>query len=141
MVWLVVSTSKSADELQSTEHTKICPLLLHRVAGVACEWLPPFLDLSRTLRDTVKRVKVSDARSCAPRASRGPIVYQRHGFTQETTLISDDAAAILADRCKSRGYLPAKRAGCRPGGISLAAHSSSAMLLLLSARGPLGQRR
>ena len=47
--------------------------LLHRVAGVACEWLPPFLDLSHARRDTVKRVKLADARSCSPRISRGTL--------------------------------------------------------------------
>ena len=106
----VVPTSKSADELQSTEHTKICPLLLHRVVGEACEWLPPVLDLSHTQRDTYKRVKLTDALSCALCTSRGaiPIVCQCRGSTQETNFFSDDAAAILADRCQSRRHLSSR---------------------------------
>ena len=66
--------------------------------------------------------------------SRGPlpIVCERRGSTQETTFISDDTVVILGDSCKGRRHLPAKRADCRLGGICLAVHSSSAMLLLLS---------
>ena len=100
-----MATSKS-DELQSTEHCKISPVLPHRVAGVACEWLPPFLDFSRTRRDTVKRVMLSDGSYCTTRTCRGthPIFCERRGFTQQASLISDDAAAIFTDGCKSRPF-------------------------------------
>ena len=65
----------------------------------------------QNLIDTVKRVKLSSVRSCAPRASRGPlpIFSERRGTTVETTLISDDVVTFLADRCQSRRHLPAKR--------------------------------
>ena len=140
---LVVPSSKSADELQGTEHAKVRQLLLHKITDVAAEWLPPLLDLSRTRCDTVKRVKLSSVRSCAPRASRRPlpIVCERLGTTVETTLISDDAVTFLTDRCQSRRHLPAKRTKCRLCDVCPAAPSPSAMLSLPSTRGRLGQMR
>ena len=130
MVWARRTTNKSVDDLQRTQqfvHLFTTELLVWRVNG--CVLL-------------LKKVKLTDVRSCALRTFRGPLrSFANVVASHKTTLIFDDTVAILADRCKGRGHpCETSRLSSR-WNLSLTVYSSSVMLQLLSSRGPLDQMR